>query len=181
VAASLRRIETTDPERPALNRYISSWEGPGSPAAELFPLQLVTTHPRYSFHTYGDGKESTVSQLEDHRILVDGFRYWILRLNAADAQARGIGQRDLVKVYNSRGAVVCAADVTATVAQGVVRGYESSAEFELIETPEGPVDRGGCLNLLTPARTMSATADGISPNSCLVQVKKWDGIREAAA
>jgi trimethylamine-N-oxide reductase (cytochrome c) len=174
VAQSLRRFEAEDPERPALNRYLASWEGRGNPdQAVRFPLQLITAHPRYSFHTYADGKESSVSDIRDHRILVGGFRYWVVRINEGDAAKRGIRQHDLVKVHNSRGAVICAADVTATVLPGVVGAYESSAEFDLIETPEGLVDRGGCLNLLTPGRTMSKTADGIAPNSCLVEVGKW--------
>jgi trimethylamine-N-oxide reductase (cytochrome c) len=174
VAQSLRRFEAEDPQRPALNRYLASWEGRGNPdQAVRFPLQLITAHPRYSFHTYADGKESSVSDIRDHRILVGGFRYWVVRINEGDAAKRGIHQHDLVKVHNSRGAVICAADVTATVLPGVVGAYESSAEFDLIETPEGLVDRGGCLNLLTPGRTMSKTADGIAPNSCLVEVGKW--------
>ncbi len=182
VANSLRRVEKDDPERPALNRYMTSWEGPNTQGlARQFPLQLITVHPRYSFHTYGDGKDSSISDLSEHRILVDGFRYWILRINARDAETRGIRQHDLVKVYNARGAVICAADITATTMPGVVRANESCAEFDLISTPEGPVERGGCLNLLTPARTMSKTADGISPNSCLVEVRKWDHVKETAA
>ena len=60
-----------------------------------------------------------------------------------------------------------------TTLPGVLGGYESSANYEIIDTPEGPVDRGGCLNLLTPPRTMTSTADGIAPNSCLVEVQKW--------
>ena len=81
-----------------------------------------------------------------------------------------------MKVYNGRGAVICAADVTPTMVRGVVRANESSAELDMIDTPQGLVDRGGCLNLLTPARTMSKTADGIAPNSCLVEVVKWDRV-----
>jgi len=81
-----------------------------------------------------------------------------------------------VKVHNARGAVICAADVTDTVLPGVVRANESCAQFDPIETPMGTVDRGGCLNLLTPARTMSKTADGIAPNSCLVEVVLWDRV-----
>lgn len=173
VAQSLQRFESDDPQRPALNRYIPAWEGVGTEHAKRFPLQLITAHPRYSFHTYADGKNSTVSDIRDHRLVVDGFRYWIVRINTADAVSRGLRQHDLVKVHNSRGAVLCAAEITAGVRPGVVGAYESSAEFDLIQTPEGPVDRGGCLNILTPGRTMSRTADGISPNSCMVQIDKW--------
>ena len=182
VASSLKRVEAQDPERPALNMYRAGWEG--STAATRsgeFPLQLVTVHPRYSFHTYADGKESDVSTLKDHRIAVDGYRYWVLRINAEDAQRRGIGQHDLVKIWNTRGAVICAADVTPTVAPGVVRANESCAEFDLVRTSEGLVDRGGCLNLLTPGRPMTQTADGIAPNSCLVEVRKWERVLEAVA
>ena len=39
------------------------------------------------------------------------------------------------------------------------------------------------LNLLTPARTITKLADGIAPNSCLVEIRKWDRvvIHEVAA
>lgn len=173
VPNSLRWIETLDSDRPAVNRYIRSWEGPGSEAASRFPLQLVTAHPRYSFHTYNDGKEAATATLADHRFEVGGRRYWLINLSAEDARSRSISQHELVRVFNPRGAVICAAVISSMVCPGVVRAYESCAEYEPLETEQGTVDLGGCLNLLTPARTMSATADGIAPNSCLVQIEKW--------
>lgn len=173
VPSSLRRVESLDPDRPAVNRYIPSWEGLGCEAASVFPLQLVTAHPRYSFHTYNDGKNSQTTRLPDHRIEVGGRRYWIISVSEDDARTRGVAQHELVRVYNTRGAVICAAVISPLVRSGVVRAYESCAEYELLDTEQGPVDLGGCLNLLTPARTMSATADGIAPNSCLVQIEKW--------
>ncbi len=119
VASSLRRIEQEDPERPALNRYMASWEGPSThELVQRFPLQLVTVHPRYSFHTYGDGKESSISDLSEHRVLVDGYRYWVLRMNTHDAEQRGIRHHDLVKVHNGRGSVICAVDVSAATMPG---------------------------------------------------------------
>lgn len=180
VPNSLRRMEAVDPERPAVNRYIPSWEGRGSAAAAQFPLQLVTVHPRYSFHTYNDGKESGTSQLADHRVEVDGRRYWIINMSTEDAKHRSISHHELVRVYNGRGAVICAAVVSPLVFPGVVRAYESCAEYDPLDTKQGLVDLGGCLNLLTPARTMSATADGIAPNSCLVEIDKWSRARACA-
>jgi trimethylamine-N-oxide reductase (cytochrome c) len=173
VPSSLRRIESLDPDRPAVNRYIPSWEGVSCEAASLFPLQLVTAHPRYSFHTYNDGKDSAITRVADHRIEVGGRRYWIISVSEEDARTRGIAQHELVRVYNARGAVICAAAISPMVRSGVVRAYESCAEYEPVDTGQGPVDLGGCLNLLTPARTMSTTADGIAPNSCLVQIERW--------
>lgn len=181
-ANSLRRFEGVDAERGPINRYFSGWENKGAGAASgAYSLQLVTAHPRYSFHTYGDGKNSTVSEIADHRVQIDGYRYWIVRIHPEDAAARGIQHHELVRVFNGRAAVICAADVTATIARGVVHSFESCAELDLIQTSQGQIDRGGCLNLLTPAKTMSKTADGIAPNSCLVEIEKWQGALGSAA
>jgi len=170
VPSSLRRIEQIDPARPAVNRYINK---PGD-AQQRFPLQLVTNHPVYSFHTQADGKNSHISTIDEHRLNVDGYRYWVLRMSPDDAAARGLGSGDLVRVYNAQASVICAIDVSQLVKAGVARGNESCGELDLIQTRLGPVDRGGCLNLLTPGRKMSPTADGIMPNTCWVEVEKWD-------
>jgi len=183
VPNSLRRIEKGDPDRPSLNRYIPAWEGAHS--RELlgkYPLQLITTHPAYSFHTYGDGKNSHINEIKDHRILVDGYFYWVLRMNDEDAARRGLQKHDLVTVRNDRATVICALEISPLMTTGVVKGFASAAEYDEIQTPEGPADRGGCLNLLTPARMMTGTAAGIAPNSCLVEVRKWDrvAVKEAS-
>ncbi len=78
-----------------------------------------------------------------------------MRLNAEDATERGIKKHDLVKVYNDRGAVICAALPTQRLPRGVCHGYESSAVYEPMGEPGKSVDRGGCLNLLTPHKTQT--------------------------
>ena len=172
---NLLRHDPDNPERPVLNRYMPSWEGPrNAEMVKHFPLQMIATHSRYSFHTNVDGKGSFTNDLEDHRVRVDGHAYWVLRLSVADAQARGIGHHDLVKVFNNRGAVICAADVSPLVAPGVVKSFESSAEFEPIVVNGETVDIGGCMNLLTPSRPQVTGTSSMSPNSCLVQVVRWD-------
>ena len=81
---SLKRFN--DPERPPIVKYEPSWEGPHSGEMfERYPLQLLTPHSKYSFHTQGDGKDSFLNNIEDHRVKVDGYYYWIMRLNAEDA------------------------------------------------------------------------------------------------
>jgi len=106
-------------------------------------------------------------------VLIGGHRFWLLRLGRADAAIRGIAHHDLVKVYNDRGAVICAADVSPLVSAGVVKSYEASAEFQLIEIDGECVEIGGCMNVLTPDRPQTAGTSSMSPNSCLVQVEKW--------
>ena len=114
-----KRNDPSNPERPVLNRYIPSWEGPRcAERAGEFPLQLVATHSRYSFHTNVDGKGSAINEIEDHRVRIDGHAYWLLRIHSADAAERGIVHHGLVKVFNDRGAVICAADVSSMVTRG---------------------------------------------------------------
>jgi trimethylamine-N-oxide reductase (cytochrome c) len=172
----LKRNTADNPERPPLNRYFPSWEGlRNTELAGRYPLQMIATHSRYSFHTHADGKNSAVNQVEDHRACIDGHYFWLLRLNPDDAEARGIRQRDLVKIFNDRGAVICAADISPLVTRGVVKSYEASAEFQLVEIAGDRVEIGGCLNLLTPDRPQNRGTSSMSPNSCLVQVEKWRG------
>ncbi len=181
IPESLKRFDSESPDRPPLNRYIPSWEGPR--AEELYrkyPLQLITPHARYSFHTMADAKDSVVNDVADHRVLVGGHYYWIVRINPEDARPRGIGMHDIVKVYNDRAAVLCAADVTETMAPGVVHSYESCATYDPVGEPGDGVDRGGCMNLLTPSRKLVAKSDGMAAMSCLVQIEKWNGARVAA-
>jgi trimethylamine-N-oxide reductase (cytochrome c) len=41
--------------------------------------------------------------------------------------------------------------------------------------PGYSTDRGGCINQLTPKRSIAKKVTGTAANSCLVQVVPWDG------
>jgi trimethylamine-N-oxide reductase (cytochrome c) len=174
--ASLKRFAPDDPERPVITKYIPAWEGHHTrELMQKYPLQLISPHPRFSFHTMGDGKDSIVNDVKDHRVLIGGYYYWIVRIHAADAAARDIREGDLVRVFNDRGAVICAAQVTQRVRPGTVHSYESSAVYDPLGEPGGSPDRGGCINQLTPSRTMIAKSHSHAANSCLVQIERWRG------
>jgi trimethylamine-N-oxide reductase (cytochrome c) len=171
---SLKRFK--DPERPPIVKYEPSWEGPHT--AELFaryPLQMLTPHNKYSFHTQGDGKSSFLLNIPYHRVNVDGYYYWIVRLNEEDAAARGIKHHDLVKVFNDRGAVICAAVITNRLPPGTCHSYESSAVYDPLGEPGKSVDRGGCINQLTPHRSQTRSTHALAGAHALVQVEVWDG------
>ena len=36
-------------------------------------------------------------------------------------------------------------------------------------------DKGGCVALLTSPRLLSKNAPGMTPNSCLIEIEKWEG------
>jgi anaerobic selenocysteine-containing dehydrogenase len=175
-ASSLKRFDPDDPERAPIMRYVPAWEGPH--AEELFakyPLQLITPHPRHSFHTQSDGKDAVTNDIRDHRVLVDGLYYWVVRMSPRDAAARGLKQHQLVRVFNDRGAVICAVRLTERVPAGTVHSYESSARYEPVGEPGRSADRGGCMNVLTPSRMMIRKAHALAANSCLVQIEAWEG------
>ncbi|MBL0714491.1 MAG: molybdopterin-dependent oxidoreductase [Desulfosarcina sp.] len=175
-ASSLKRFAPDDPERPPLPTYIPSWEGHHTTALfEKYPLQMISPHPRYSFHTMFDAKDGFVNDVKDHRVLIDGYYYWIVRINPVDARARGIRNDDLVKLFNDRGAVICAAQVTERIVPGTVHACEGSAVYDPIGEPGRATDRGGCINQLTSSRNIIKKSHASSSNSCLVQIERWKG------
>lgn len=174
---SLAKFDAQDKERPPVPHYIQSFEGHLSEATKKYPLQLITPHPKFSFHTQYDMKATWLSEIPEHRVLKDGYYWWPIRINPNDAQERGIKDKDIVKVYNDRGAELLIAQITERMRPGVVHSYESSANYDpLIPGDPGSIDRGGCVNRLTPKRLMSKNASGFGL-SCLVQIEKWDGSR----
>ena len=92
-----------------------------------------------------------------------------------DAAARRISENDLVKLYNDRGAVVCAASVTQRVRPGMVHSRQASAVYDPVGKPGYSADRGGCINQLTPSRTQSLKTHSAAYNSCLIELELWDG------
>jgi trimethylamine-N-oxide reductase (cytochrome c) len=171
---SLKRFAPDDDERPPVPKYRQSWEGPASPLAKKYPLQLVSTHPRYSFHTMQDGKQGFMNEIDEHRVRIDGFDYWVCRMNPVDVDARGFKNRDIVELFNDRGSVLCALEITQRMPPGMIHSHESCADYRPVGEPGRSPDRNGCINNLTPGRTVSKHAHGIAPNSCLVEVRKWD-------
>ena len=156
-------------------RYIPSWEGYDSELAKKYPLQLVAPHPRWSFHTHHDVHAPWLSEIPGHRVLKGGYAYRPVRIHPVDAEARGVKNGDLVKLYNDRGAVLCVAQVTERMKPGVVHCYTSSGKYDPIEPGKpGSVDKGGCVNLLTSGRMISKNAPGMAPNSCLIEISKWE-------
>jgi trimethylamine-N-oxide reductase (cytochrome c) len=171
---SLKRFDPDDPERPPIVKYTPAMEGPRD--AERFaryPLRLLTPHPRFSFHTQGDGKDSFLNDIRDHRVLIDGYHYWIVRMNAEDAAARGIRMHDLVQVRNERAVVICVAQPTQRLPRGVAHGYASSAIYDPLGEPGRSTDRAGTLNLLTPAGSQIKKGHAMGNSTALVEIEPW--------
>lgn len=135
---------------------------------------MLSAHSRYSFHTQGDGKDSVINDIKDHRVLINGNYYLECRINVEDAKERGIKTNDLVRLFNDRGDVICAATVSARLRKGVIHTYKSSATYEPVGEPGKSADIGGCVNLLTNHRPQVQRSSSMGPNACLIQVERWN-------
>ncbi len=173
-SSSLKRFAPDDPERPPISTFIPSWEGHHNEALyKKYPLNMISPHPRYSFHTMFDGKNGIINDVKDHRVLIDGYYYWIVRINREDAKERNIVHNSLVKLFNDRGEVICAAHVTDRLPPGTVQSAEGSANYEPVGEPGESPDRGGCINVLTPSRNIIKKSHSTASNSCLVEIELW--------
>src|ERR1700681_1642236 len=76
----------------------------GSPTAKEFPLHLLTTQPSTRLHGQMDmGRLSQQSKVAGREPI---------RINRDDAASRGISDGDIVRVFNSRGAILAGATVS---------------------------------------------------------------------
>jgi trimethylamine-N-oxide reductase (cytochrome c) len=172
---SLLKHFPDDQERPVVPNFTSSWEGYDSELYEKYPLQLISPHPRFTFHTHYDNHTTWLDEIPFHRVEKDGYKWWPIRINPLDAKVRNIQQGDIVELFNDRGSVLGSAVVTERVQPGVIHSYASGAKYDpLIPGKAGSTDRGGCITLLVPSRMLSQNVPGMAPNSCLVEIRKWE-------
>ena len=85
------------------------------------------------------------------------------------ATDRGIKNSDIVKVYNERGAVLCGAYVTERLMPGVAY-VDHGARCDWIIP--GELDRGGAINLISPAGVISKNCNGQATGGFLVEAEK---------
>lgn len=138
----------TSRERPPVAKWIDHDETSYSPKARKYPFTLVSNHPRWRHHVMGDDitwlKEIPSCKIKGP----DGYYYEPVWINPADATNLGIKNRDIVMVYNERGAILCGAYITERIVPGAVVIAHGSG-LDLLSL-EDRVDRGGCVNLICP-------------------------------
>jgi trimethylamine-N-oxide reductase (cytochrome c) len=111
-------------------------------------------------------------EIETNKIVgPDGYAYQTAWIHPGDAAARGIRHRDVIKVFNERGAVLAGAYVTERVMPGVI-SMDHGARYDPIVP--GELDRGGAINLITPRNTISKNATGMVSGGFLVDYERAD-------
>ncbi|ELQ5982581.1 molybdopterin-dependent oxidoreductase [Cronobacter sakazakii] len=136
--------------------YSPGFEQVSDPLRAQYPLQLTGFHYKSRTHsTYGnvDVLQAACRQ-----------QVWI---NPQDAQARGINDGDLVRVWNARGEARIEAKVTPRIMPGVV----ALGEGAWYQPDAQGVDHAGSINVLTTQRP-SPLAKGNPSHSNLVQLAR---------
>lgn len=143
--------------------YIEPPDHPNSPAAEKFPLRLITPHTFFRQHMMHDSNLWTKEEAR-HGL-------WI---NPVDAAARGIKDNDKIHIFNAKGEGYMPAYVTSRIAPGTIcmeygGWYKPGAEkTELM--PDG-VDMRGSANIYTDSECYPWVTGGLHCAN-LAQVEK---------
>jgi biotin/methionine sulfoxide reductase len=139
----------------------------GSPRAARFPLALNSNQPITRLHSqYDFGKTSRDAKIDGREAI---------RIHPRDAEARGIADGDIVRVFNDRGATLAGAVITDRVRPGIVV-LPTGAWYDPADPAEpGSLDVHGNPNVLTRDVGTSTLAQGTSAHSCLVEVERYEG------
>lgn len=144
-------------------KWYEPFERLGTEAAERWPLHLISNQPRTRLHSqYDHGPLSRSSKVAEREPV---------RLHPDDAAARGIGEGDIVRLFNDRGACLAGAVLSEAVAPGVVE-LATGAWYDPDETG---MCKHGNPNVLTADKGTSQLAQGPSAQTCLVEAERFEG------
>ncbi|MBQ1449880.1 MAG: dehydrogenase, partial [Eggerthellaceae bacterium] len=171
-STKLKEYFPDDPERPPFPKWIETSENHderlSSKRAEKYPLLCMSNHGRWRFHANLDDITWN-REVETMKIRAkDGYQYEPAWLHPETAKARGIQHGDIVKVYNERGVVLAGAKISERIQpQSVMVNKGSRSD------PIAPgFDRGGNINLISPAGPISKHCYSFAVSGYLVAVEK---------
>ena len=137
-----------------------------SPKAAKFPLHLLSQEPRNRLHSQLDHSAHSRMGKKDREPIL---------LRQGDAQARGIADGDIVRVFNDRGACLASARITSDLMHGVAV-LATGAWFDPFEwSPDTTLEKHGNPNVLTLDAPASSLSQATVAQTCLVEVERFDG------
>jgi biotin/methionine sulfoxide reductase len=144
-----------------------AWLPPTEAPSPQLPLQLIANQPATRLHSQLDfGATSQASKIRGREPV---------RIHSEDAAARGIGDGDIVHLYNDRGACLGAAVLSDALRRGVVQ-LSTGAWYD----PADPVaDKPLCVhgnpNVLTRDAGTSKLAQGCTGQLTRVEIERFEG------
>ncbi|MFK7733280.1 MAG: molybdopterin-dependent oxidoreductase [Pseudomonadales bacterium] len=137
----------------------------GGSRAKRFTLHMVSNQPKTRLHSqYDHGVTSRKHKIQDRERA---------RLNANEAKKRGLGNGDVIRVFNDRGACLAGLEISDGIRDGVLE-LPTGAWFDPQTVDGSKLEVHGNPNVLTPDRGTSSLAQGCSAHSCLVEVEKYN-------
>ena len=152
-----------DADCPGHPVWLEPLEQPGTAT----PLILVANQPATRLH----------SQLDfgGHSAALKHRGREVARMHPQDAAARGIGEGDIIRLFNERGACLAAVRITDGVRAGVVQ-LPTGAWYDPEDSAEEkPMCVHGNPNVLTRDVGTSSLAQGCTGQLTVVQVERFDG------
>jgi trimethylamine-N-oxide reductase (cytochrome c) len=174
VSESLLYYAPHDEVRSPIASYKRSWEGHHSIKAKKYPFHLISPHPRFDYHTQHNSSTPWFWEIPENRVYKNGNPYLVARIHPDKAKEKGIKDGDIVELFNERGRVLCSAIVTYRVEVNTIHAYGSSGIYNPTIPGEASMDIGGCVNVLVPGRLQGDMAPGMVPNSCLMDIRKYE-------
>lgn len=148
----------------------SEWLGGNS---ARYPIHLLSNQPSVRLHSQLDPAPiSRAAKIKGREPL---------RMNGADAAARGLRAGDLVRVYNDRGACIAAVEISEALRPGVAQ-IATGAWYDP-EKPDacGSLDKHGNANVLTHDRGTSRLGQSSAAQTVLVEIERCDVAPEPSA
>ena len=143
---------------PPIPAYQPMYRGMDHSDVRRFPLFLLSAYPRYRNHTTFWNVPSLRGDCYRHAA-------W---MNVSDAQARGVKDGEMVRVYNDKGVAVIPVYVTSRVMPGIVVIHHGGN----YEPDKEGVDWGCTPNIFFTDPESPVTAP---PVSNLIQVERFVG------
>ncbi len=144
-----------------------TWLPPAERPNSRFPLQLIANQPATRLHSQLDfGATSLKSKIKDREPV---------RIHPQDAAARGIGDGDIVRLYNDRGACLAGAVLSEALRPGVVQ-LSTGAWYDPEDpTADNPICVHGNPNVLTRDAGTSKLAQGCTGQLTVIEIERFDG------
>jgi biotin/methionine sulfoxide reductase len=155
------------PDCPQHPTWLSPSYDAGTETAARFPLYLVANQPATRLHSQLDfGATSLASKVQGREPV---------RIHPDDAAARGIGDGDVVRLYNDRGACLAGAVLSDALRPGVVQ-LSTGAWFDPAWSGvDQPLCVHGNPNVLTTDIGTSRLAQGSTGQLTRVEIERFDG------
>jgi trimethylamine-N-oxide reductase (cytochrome c) len=130
-------------------------------------LHLISQHPEYRIHSQMNSA--------DVRALYTVQGREPIEISTVDAEARGIADGDVVRVFNERGQTLAGAVVTDALMPGVVRLAQGSWYDPDRPGEIGALDKYGSANQVTRDLPSSKIGQATTAHTALVQIEKFAG------